>query len=151
MHRVVWIGCGFGRWRRGSHRREPLLAARTQGFEELRRSLLGCDTTYVERVTGVSLDKIRRAVELMARAESCMLLSGRGAEQQSKGTDTVLAFTPDGKCLVTAATDATALIWDVDGVLPPIKAGDAYTVWARATTCEAACTTSRSRARTARS
>ncbi len=51
------------------------------------------DHDYVERVTGVSLDKQARAVELLARAESSMLLSGRGAEQQSKGTETVLSFT----------------------------------------------------------
>ncbi|HYQ14108.1 MAG TPA: molybdopterin oxidoreductase family protein, partial [Polyangiaceae bacterium] len=69
------------------------IAARTEGFEDLRRSLLTCDTTLVERLCGVSLDKQLRAVELMARAESSMLLSGRGAEQQSKGTATVLAFT----------------------------------------------------------
>ncbi len=69
------------------------IARRTEGFDELRRHLIGIDPTYVERVTGVSLDKQTRAVELMARAESSMLLSGRGAEQQSKGTDTVLSFT----------------------------------------------------------
>jgi len=69
------------------------VASRTEGFDELRRSLLSCDSTYVERVTGVSLDRQRRAVELMARAESSMLLSGRGAEQQAKGTHTVLSFT----------------------------------------------------------
>jgi assimilatory nitrate reductase catalytic subunit len=69
------------------------IAARTEGFEELRRELLGMDTTFVERVTGVSLDKQVRAVELLARAERSMLLSGRGAEQQSKGTATVLSFT----------------------------------------------------------
>jgi assimilatory nitrate reductase catalytic subunit len=72
---------------------EAYISARTEGFEDLRRDLLGCDTTYVERVTGVSLDKQQRAVELLARAESSMLLSGRGAEQQSKGTATVLSFT----------------------------------------------------------
>jgi assimilatory nitrate reductase catalytic subunit len=69
------------------------IARRTEGFEELRRFLLSCDATYAERVTGVSIDKQKRAVELLARAESSMLLSGRGAEQQSKGTDTVLSFT----------------------------------------------------------
>ncbi len=72
---------------------ERYIAARTEGFEDLRRSLLTCDATYVERVTGVSLEKQRRAVQLLASAERSMLLSGRGAEQQSKGTDTVLAFT----------------------------------------------------------
>jgi assimilatory nitrate reductase catalytic subunit len=72
---------------------EAYVAARTEGFDDLRRQLLSCDSTYVERITGVSLEKQTRAVELMARAESSMLLSGRGSEQQSKGTDTVLAFT----------------------------------------------------------
>jgi assimilatory nitrate reductase catalytic subunit len=69
------------------------IAARTEGFDELRRHLVGIDTTFVERVTGVALDKQRRAVELLARAERSMLLSGRGPEQQSNGTATVLAFT----------------------------------------------------------
>lgn len=72
---------------------QDYIAARTEGYDELRRSLLSCDTTQVERTTGVSLDKQVRAVELMARASSSMLLSGRGAEQQSKGTATVLSFT----------------------------------------------------------
>jgi assimilatory nitrate reductase catalytic subunit len=72
---------------------EAYVAARTQGFEDLRRALLACDLTHVERVTGVSLDKQRHAVELLARAERSMLLSGRGAEQQAKGTATVLSFT----------------------------------------------------------
>jgi assimilatory nitrate reductase catalytic subunit len=72
---------------------EPYIAARTEGFEDLRRALLSCDTTHVERVTGVPLEKQRRAVQLLARAERSMLLSGRGAEQQSKGTATVLSFT----------------------------------------------------------
>jgi assimilatory nitrate reductase catalytic subunit len=72
---------------------EAYVAARTEGFDELRRDLLACDTTHVERVTGVSLDKQLRAVQLLARVERSMLLSGRGPEQQSKGTATVLAFT----------------------------------------------------------
>jgi assimilatory nitrate reductase catalytic subunit len=72
---------------------QDYVAARTEGFDALRRSLLSCDTTHVERTTGVSLDKQLRAVELMARAPSSMLLSGRGAEQQAKGTATVLSFT----------------------------------------------------------
>lgn len=69
------------------------IASRTEGFEDVRRALLTCDVAHVERVTGVSLDKQRRAVELLAGVESSMLLSGRGPEQQSKGTATVLSFT----------------------------------------------------------
>jgi assimilatory nitrate reductase catalytic subunit len=69
------------------------ILARTEGFDGLRRQLVGIDSTFVERVTGVALDKQRRAVELLGRAERSMLLSGRGPEQQSNGTATVLAFT----------------------------------------------------------
>ncbi|HEY6078861.1 MAG TPA: molybdopterin oxidoreductase family protein [Polyangiaceae bacterium] len=69
------------------------VAQRTEGYDELRRALLSIDTTYVERLTGVPLDKQRRAVELLGQVERSMLLSGRGPEQQSKGSATVLAFT----------------------------------------------------------
>jgi assimilatory nitrate reductase catalytic subunit len=65
--------------------------ARTEGFEDVRRSVLVCDPTATERLTGVSVDDQLRAVRLLA-AESSIALSGRGAEQQSKGTDTVGAL-----------------------------------------------------------
>src|SRR5690606_22450260 len=47
---------------------------------------------HVERVTGVALDDQLLTVRLLAESESSMLLSGRGPEQQSQGTNTVLAF-----------------------------------------------------------
>jgi assimilatory nitrate reductase catalytic subunit len=71
---------------------EAYVAARTEGWDELRRSVLGCELAHVERLTGVPLELQSRAVEYLARAESAMVLSGRGAEQQSKGTDTVLSL-----------------------------------------------------------
>ncbi len=46
----------------------------------------------VERLTGVSVADMRRAVALLGEAETAIVLTGRGPEQQSKGTDTVLAF-----------------------------------------------------------
>jgi assimilatory nitrate reductase catalytic subunit len=66
--------------------------ARTEGFDELRRSVLTTHPAHVERVTGVPLEQQLAAVRLLAESESSMALSGRGAEQQSKGTDTVLAL-----------------------------------------------------------
>jgi assimilatory nitrate reductase catalytic subunit len=72
---------------------EPYVAARTVGFEAARQAVLAVHPAHVERVTGVPIDKQRRAVHLLAEAESAMLLSGRGPEQQSKGADTVVAFT----------------------------------------------------------
>jgi assimilatory nitrate reductase catalytic subunit len=69
------------------------IEARTVGFEAARQAVLSVHPTHVERVTGVPIEKQRRVVHLLAEAESAMLLSGRGPEQQSKGTDTVVAFT----------------------------------------------------------
>jgi assimilatory nitrate reductase catalytic subunit len=72
---------------------ERYVAARTVGFEAARQAVLAVHPAHVERVTGVPIDKQRRAIHLLAEAESAMLLSGRGPEQQSKGADTVVAFT----------------------------------------------------------
>lgn len=72
---------------------QAYVAARTTGFDAVRRSVLAYDPARVERMTGVSLREMREAVLLLATSERSMLLSGRGPEQQSKGSDTVLAFT----------------------------------------------------------
>ena len=69
------------------------VARRTVGFDEVRRAVLDVHPAHVERMTGVSIEKQRRTVHLLAEVESSMLLSGRGPEQQSKGADTVVAFT----------------------------------------------------------
>jgi assimilatory nitrate reductase catalytic subunit len=69
------------------------IASRTQGFEEVRRAVTAVHPAHVERLTGVSIHDQLRTVRLLAAEESSMLLSGRGPEQQSKGVDTVLAFT----------------------------------------------------------
>jgi len=68
------------------------IARRTQGFDDVRRSVLTCDPAHVERITGVPIEQQMQAVRLLADAESSMVLSGRGPEQQSKGTDTVSAL-----------------------------------------------------------
>jgi assimilatory nitrate reductase catalytic subunit len=68
------------------------IEARTEGFAELERSLRTSHPAFVERLTGVPIDDQLLAVRLLADAPSSMLLTGRGAEQQSKGTDTVLAL-----------------------------------------------------------
>jgi assimilatory nitrate reductase catalytic subunit len=68
------------------------LARRTLGFDEMRRAIMEVHPAHVERLTGVPIDDQLRTVRRLA-ANSSMLLSGRGPEQQSKGVDTVLAFT----------------------------------------------------------
>lgn len=68
------------------------IARRTEGFDDVRRSVLTSDPSHVERLTGVPIALQLRTVRLLAAAESSMALSGRGMEQQSKGTDTVSAL-----------------------------------------------------------
>jgi assimilatory nitrate reductase catalytic subunit len=68
------------------------IAERTVGFDAVRRAVLTYDPATVERITGVSATALRQTVRWLAGADSAMVLSGRGAEQHSKGVDTVLAF-----------------------------------------------------------
>jgi len=68
------------------------IAARTEGFEELERSVRTSQPAFIERLTGVPIAQQLRAVRMLAEAESSMVLSGRGAEQQSKGSDTVMSL-----------------------------------------------------------
>lgn len=71
---------------------EAYLAARTEGWDSVRRSVLTSHPAHVERLTGVPIAEQLRVVRLLAEAPSAMTLSGRGAEQQSKGSDTVVAL-----------------------------------------------------------
>ncbi|MEW9549583.1 molybdopterin oxidoreductase family protein [Nonomuraea sp. NPDC050783] len=71
---------------------EEYVAARTTGFEEVRTSLSEWWPERVERITGVPVHQMRQAVRALAAAGNAYVLTGRGAEQQSKGTDTVSAF-----------------------------------------------------------
>ncbi len=68
------------------------LAARTTGLAELRAVLASYWPERVERITGVPVADQYAAVGLLTQAERAMVLSARGAEQHSKGTDTVTAL-----------------------------------------------------------
>ncbi|WP_226900513.1 molybdopterin oxidoreductase family protein [Nonomuraea phyllanthi] len=71
---------------------EAYVAARTSGFEEVRTSLASWWPERVERITGVPVHQMRQAVRALAAAGGAYVLTGRGAEQHAKGTDTVTAF-----------------------------------------------------------
>jgi assimilatory nitrate reductase catalytic subunit len=68
------------------------IAARTTGFEAVRTAVAAWWPERVERITGVPVAQMRRAVRLLASADRAMILTGRGAEQHAKGADTVTAF-----------------------------------------------------------
>jgi assimilatory nitrate reductase catalytic subunit len=71
---------------------EEYLAARTTGWEQVRESVAAWWPERVERVTGVAADELRALVDLLAGADKVMVLTARGAEQHSTGSDTVLAW-----------------------------------------------------------
>ncbi|MFF3762809.1 molybdopterin oxidoreductase family protein [Streptomyces sp. NPDC001922] len=78
---------------------EEFIAARTSGWPEARAAAMAHWPELVERITGVPLPQLRRAVALFCDAPASMVLTARGPEQQSKGTDTVGAWI--NLCLAT--------------------------------------------------
>ena len=71
---------------------EAFVAARTTGWDAVRRAVASSWPAQVERVTGVSEPQLREAVRLLAGADRAMVLTARGAEQHAHGVDTVSAF-----------------------------------------------------------
>ncbi|MFD8865658.1 molybdopterin oxidoreductase family protein [Streptomyces sp. NPDC059590] len=78
---------------------EEFIARRTSGWPEARAAAMAHWPEMVERITGVSVPELREAVRMFCDAENSMVLTARGPEQQSKGTDTVGAWI--NLCLAT--------------------------------------------------
>ncbi|MFJ8296751.1 molybdopterin oxidoreductase family protein [Streptomyces sp. NPDC094447] len=83
----------------GGHVDEEFVAARTTGWAEARAGAMAHWPEQVERLTGVPVPLLREAVALFCDAATGMVLTARGPEQQSKGTDTVGAWI--NLCLAT--------------------------------------------------
>ncbi|MGW1033538.1 molybdopterin oxidoreductase family protein [Streptomyces antibioticus] len=71
---------------------EEFVRERTTGWEEARAAAMAHWPEQVERITGVSVPQLREAVRMFCEPEAAMVLTARGPEQQSKGTDTVGAW-----------------------------------------------------------
>ncbi|MFF4560542.1 molybdopterin oxidoreductase family protein [Streptomyces sp. NPDC001435] len=78
---------------------EAFIQERTAGWEDARAAAMAHWPEYVERITGVSVPQLREVVRLFCEPETAMVLTARGPEQQSKGTDTVGAWI--NLCLAT--------------------------------------------------
>ncbi|MFF8903850.1 molybdopterin oxidoreductase family protein [Streptomyces olivaceoviridis] len=78
---------------------EEYVRERTTGWEEARAAAMAHWPEYVERITGVPVPQLREAVRMFCEPEAAMVLTARGPEQQSKGTDTVGAWI--NLCLAT--------------------------------------------------
>lgn len=72
---------------------------RTTGWPEARAAAMAHWPELVERITGVGVPQLREAVRMFCDAPTGMVLTARGPEQQSKGTDTVGAWI--NLCLAT--------------------------------------------------
>jgi assimilatory nitrate reductase catalytic subunit len=71
---------------------EAYVAARTTGFAVVRDAAAAYWPDRVERITGVDAGLLREAARILGTARSAMILTARGAEQHSTGTDTAQAF-----------------------------------------------------------
>ncbi|GAB2843022.1 hypothetical protein GCM10027074_06930 [Streptomyces deserti] len=78
---------------------EAYIQERTVGWEDARAAAMAHWPEYVERITGVSVPQLRETVRMFCEPEHAMVLTARGPEQQSKGTDTVGAWI--NLCLAT--------------------------------------------------
>jgi assimilatory nitrate reductase catalytic subunit len=65
---------------------------RTSGFAAVRAAAGAYWPDRVERITGVSEAQIREAVRILGTSGSAIILTARGAEQHSNGTDTAQAY-----------------------------------------------------------
>ncbi|MGW0551622.1 molybdopterin oxidoreductase family protein [Streptomyces altiplanensis] len=78
---------------------ETFVQGRTAGWDEARAAAMAHWPELVERITGVPVPQLRDAVRMFCDAPAGMVLTARGPEQQSKGTDTVGAWI--NLCLAT--------------------------------------------------
>ena len=71
---------------------EEYVANRTKGFAAVKAGVASYWPDRVERITGVTVESMITTVRALAEAPSAMILTARGAEQHSAGTDTAQAF-----------------------------------------------------------
>lgn len=65
---------------------------RTEGFDQVKAIAATYWPERVERITGVSEKQLLQAARMLGTAKSAMILTARGAEQQSQGVNNTLAY-----------------------------------------------------------
>jgi assimilatory nitrate reductase catalytic subunit len=71
---------------------QAYIDGRTSGFGPVRAAAGAYWPDRVERITGVPEAQMREAVRILGTSGSAMILTARGAEQHSNGTDTAQAY-----------------------------------------------------------
>ncbi len=75
---------------------QQYVQAHTEGFEELKRSVLQFDPDKMEEVCGIPANMIREVARTYARSESSLIFWGMGVSQHTHGTD-------NARCLIALA------------------------------------------------
>ncbi|SRR5665213_1872854 len=68
------------------------LQQRVVGYEAVLESAKEFNAVWGEKITGIPASSIRQAAQWMLRFKPSLILTGRGAEQHSKGVETVQSF-----------------------------------------------------------
>jgi assimilatory nitrate reductase catalytic subunit len=71
---------------------QAFIGSRTSGFERVQRLVASYWPDRVERITGVPVALLEKAVHILGEAATAMLITGRGPEQQSHGVNNVHAY-----------------------------------------------------------
>mgnify|MGYP000492083908 CR=1 FL=1 len=66
------------------------IANRTEGYDEMKASILALDINELEKITGVDKDLARSAAHAYASADNAMSFHGLGVTEHSQGTFTVM-------------------------------------------------------------
>ena len=70
---------------------KQFIEERTEGFDELNETVRKYTPEYVEEISGIPADELRRAARLYASAERAMLFYTMGITQHTSGTDNVMS------------------------------------------------------------
>ena len=70
---------------------KEFIAQRTEGYEELKKTVLRYTPEIVEKITGVPSEDIRKAARIYANAPAVSLIYSMGITQHTTGTDNVLS------------------------------------------------------------
>jgi len=70
---------------------KKFITRRTEGYEELKKTILKYTPEIVEKITGVPAEDIRKAARIYATAPTVSLIYSMGITQHTTGTDNVLS------------------------------------------------------------
>ncbi|MDF3298877.1 molybdopterin oxidoreductase family protein [Streptomyces tropicalis] len=71
---------------------DAFVTARTTGYDRVHAAAMAHWPERVERLTGIPVSRLRTVARMFGKAATGMVLTARGSEQHSKGTDTVGAW-----------------------------------------------------------